>query len=67
MNCYDCVLDGTVAPAVAVCSRCGSGVCLDHVRVTAEHPHRVTGTGVATLSGTARRATCATCRAAERT
>jgi hypothetical protein len=33
MNCFDCAALGRAAEAVAVCTDCGAGVCLEHARV----------------------------------
>ena len=30
MQCYDCAVENKTAPAVAVCSTCGAGLCVDH-------------------------------------
>lgn len=36
MNCLDCLAERAQAvPAVAVCSDCGAGVCLDHAVLVA--------------------------------
>jgi hypothetical protein len=32
MNCYECAKAGTAQPAVALCYRCGCGLCLAHLR-----------------------------------
>ena len=68
MNCYDCLPRETghpsTTPAVAVCRRCGAGLCVDHVRAEPETIHQVAGTGTASSEG-ARRLTCALCHDAE--
>lgn len=46
MNCYDC--PGTPGPAVAVCIRCGAGLCRKHVHESHPPTQDITGTGRAT-------------------
>ncbi|ATL29344.1 DUF2180 family protein [Streptomyces formicae] len=66
MNCYDChTQERPGIPAVAICHRCGAGLCPDHAHATPTTLHRVHGTGLATGPRPARRITCHTCRAAE--
>jgi hypothetical protein len=31
MNCYECAIGGEGVVAVAVCKRCGVGMCLEHL------------------------------------
>ncbi|MFD6178716.1 MULTISPECIES: DUF2180 family protein [unclassified Isoptericola] len=43
MNCYKCATGfDRVTPAVAACSTCGAGACLEHVRVGAAVVHEHT-------------------------
>ena len=35
MRCYECAKLGTAEPAVAVCRSCSAGLCLTHLRETA--------------------------------
>jgi hypothetical protein len=35
MRCYECAKLGTAEPAVAVCRSCSAGLCLAHLRETA--------------------------------
>ncbi|MET9031670.1 DUF2180 family protein [Streptomyces mirabilis] len=63
MNCYDC--PGTPGPAVAVCIRCGAGLCRKHVHESHPPTQDITGTGRATHEKPARHITCGSCRAAE--
>ena len=42
MNCYECAIGGASVPAVATCTHCGVGMCLEHFR--AEQEYRVGGT-----------------------
>lgn len=43
MNCLDCLAERAQAvPAVAVCSDCGAGVCLEHA-VLVTHPVEARG------------------------
>jgi hypothetical protein len=37
MNCYECAINGKTVPAVATCTHCGIGICLEHFR-----PNRTT-------------------------
>ena len=37
MLCYVCAEQGTDQPAVALCRSCNAGLCLTHLRATAEH------------------------------
>lgn len=65
MNCYDCALNGTTTPAVAVCTDCGAGVCADCVRVEqTDHTHTASP-GVSSPHRT-RTMTCASCDAVMR-
>ena len=66
MYCYDCS-DGpdVVTPAVAVCVRCGAGVCRAHARESHPLAYGVVGTGRATHQKPARHITCEACHAAE--
>jgi hypothetical protein len=65
MNCYDCLNRQETTVAVAVCSRCGAGLCLNHVHVAPQVVHETEGTGRATHSPNARRFTCGLCHEAE--
>ena len=42
MNCYECAIQGEDVPAVATCTHCGVGMCLEHFQ--AEQDYRVGGT-----------------------
>lgn len=42
MNCFECALRGETVAAVATCSHCGIGLCLEHLRV--QQAYRVGGT-----------------------
>ncbi|AXK36307.1 DUF2180 family protein [Streptomyces armeniacus] len=64
MNCFDCPPDRE-RTAVAVCHRCGAGLCRDHAHTGVETVHAVHGTGRATHTPSARRLSCGTCREAE--
>ncbi len=67
MNCLDCARVGESYPAVAVCGRCGAGLCLDHV---CEGEEQLTATAPINrriaVGPPARRLRCAHCEAAER-
>lgn len=65
MNCYDCPAQHDSGVAVAVCSRCGAGLCRDHVHVAPQTVHEAAGTGVYTHTPDARRLTCSVCHEAE--
>ncbi|GHA11812.1 hypothetical protein GCM10010389_58560 [Streptomyces echinoruber] len=69
MNCYDCALEDTTAPAVAVCDRCGRGVCARHAHAPGRLPGRpvprTAGAGPDSGRRPARRVTCRACREAE--
>lgn len=66
MNCLDCARVGDSETAVAVCGRCGAGLCVDHLRegrewltVTAPINRRVT------VEPPTRRLRCEECEMAE--
>ena len=42
MNCFECAKANDTVSAVAVCDRCGVGLCLDHL--VEARAHRVGGT-----------------------
>jgi len=65
VNCYDCALVDTAVPAVAVCDRCGCGVCVQHAHVSGLLVERMVGTGRGYGRNLARRVTCGVCREAE--
>ena len=65
MNCFDCALRHEESTAVAVCHRCGVGVCTDDAYVTEVFIHRPLGMVRSTLPVPARQVACATCHAAE--
>ncbi|MYQ75825.1 MULTISPECIES: DUF2180 family protein [unclassified Streptomyces] len=65
MNCYDCHTSDVSTPALAVCRRCGAGICGAHSTAVPHTLHRINGVGVATLPRVARRLVCPTCCAAE--
>lgn len=59
MNCVECVtVAALTAPAIGCCVYCGSGVCMDHVRVT---PVPAQPIGVLPPTIGRRRLTCTTC------
>ena len=37
MQCYSCAQRGIDRQAVALCRTCSAGLCLEHLRETAEH------------------------------
>ena len=65
MNCLDCHPHTT--PAVAICGRCGAGICAEHVVETEDH---LTFTAVINrvveVSPSVRHLRCTRCAAAER-
>ncbi|MET8471785.1 DUF2180 family protein [Streptomyces sp. NPDC004856] len=65
MNCYDCAMEEKVATAVAVCRRCGAGVCVTHAHVTRGAIHRAAGTGLSESHAQARHIACGVCHHAE--
>lgn len=65
MNCYDCLARQETTAAVATCTRCGAGLCIDHAHVAPEIVSEQVGTGKATHSPDARRFTCGICHEAE--
>lgn len=65
MNCYDCLALEQKTVAVAVCSRCGAGLCLDHAHLAPQTVHEAAGTGRSTHTHNARRLTCGVCHEAE--
>lgn len=65
MNCFECHASGAVSPSIAVCRRCGAGLCAEHVTTGSDTLHRPAGTGLATNPRPARRLTCPTCHQAE--
>ena len=42
MNCFECALRGETVAAVATCSHCSVGLCLEHLRE--QQAYRVGGT-----------------------
>lgn len=42
MNCYECAIQGEPVPAVAICSHCNVGMCLEHLQLALDY--RVGGT-----------------------
>jgi hypothetical protein len=32
MNCYECAKAGQQSPAVVICSHCGAGMCMNHLK-----------------------------------
>ncbi|MGH4030405.1 DUF2180 family protein [Actinomycetota bacterium Odt1-20B] len=65
MNCYDCALADEAVAAVAVCHRCGVGLCAEHVRVGREPVPRTAGMGLSHSTRLARHVTCPVCHGAE--
>ncbi|MGW1544656.1 DUF2180 family protein [Streptomyces sp. NPDC002309] len=64
MHCYDCAADAlrpVQSSAVAVCARCGAGMCSGHLIVS-----RVPIPGASAQVPEARRLTCDICFEAER-
>ena len=65
MNCLDC--HPRTTPAVAICGRCGAGVCADHIVETDDY---LTFTAVINrevqVSPSVRHLRCSRCAAAER-
>ncbi len=67
MNCLECAADAGPVPAVAVCGRCGAGLCRDHL-----HEGEEVLTMMVPIARTvpveplARRLRCAKCEAAEK-
>ena len=60
MNCFDCAVRGQTETAVAVCVRCGAGVCADDVQ---SHPRSLDqhATLGAAHGGETRTLLCASC------
>jgi len=73
MRCYDCAHaqtgtgagSGTAAEAVAVCRRCGAGLCAEHAYERPQTVYEPAGTGTYARSPEGRRLTCAVCHEAE--
>ncbi|MGH4033816.1 DUF2180 family protein [Actinomycetota bacterium Odt1-20B] len=65
MKCYDCAQIGQLVDAVAVCRRCGGGICVAHASVTDEEVRHLTGMGLSHGPRSARRMTCTVCHEAE--
>lgn len=65
MNCFDCP-DQAATPAVAICGRCGAGLCRTHA-ITADETLTVAAAinRRIPVSPPARKLRCATCHAAE--
>lgn len=40
MNCYECAKAGQATTAVATCTHCSCGLCLEHLRATTFDPVR---------------------------
>ena len=65
MNCLDCLPDEI--PAVAVCGRCGAGLCLEHLIESDEHlTFRMPINRPVPAEPPARKLRCGRCAAAER-
>lgn len=65
MDCYDCALEDTATPAIAVCDSCGCGVCVRHAHVSGRLVERLGGPRPGYRRKLARRLTCGVCRAVE--
>ncbi|MFZ3573061.1 DUF2180 family protein [Streptomyces sp. BH097] len=65
MNCYDCAAADTSVSAVAVCRRCGAGICVQHAHVGHVSVPRTAGTGLSESHALARHLTCDVCHHAE--
>jgi hypothetical protein len=65
MNCYDCLTRQETTVAVAMCTRCGAGLCLNHAHVSPQVVYEAAGTGKTSHSLDARRFTCGLCHEAE--
>lgn len=65
MKCFDCMSRQESTVAVAACTRCGAGLCLDHAHVSPQTVHESAGTGRGAHSPDARRFTCGLCHEAE--
>ncbi|MEV3858177.1 DUF2180 family protein [Streptomyces sp. NPDC050095] len=65
MQCYDCALKDSATPAIAVCDRCGCGVCLGHAHVSGQLVRHLAGMGQSCGDRPARRMTCPVCHEAE--
>ncbi len=64
MNCLDCLPDEI--PAVAVCGRCGAGLCLKHLIESDEHlTFQMPINRPVAAEPAARKLRCARCAAAE--
>ena len=37
MNCYECAIQGESVPAVATCTHCGVGMCIEHFRAEQDY------------------------------
>jgi hypothetical protein len=60
MNCFDCSRDGRQVPAVAICVRCGAGICADCARLESRRldQHATLGRPI---EGVTRALTCVSC------
>jgi hypothetical protein len=59
VNCVECVMaTAQPAPAIGCCVHCGSGVCVDHVRITPVRAHPI---GVLPAAVGRRRLSCLSC------
>ncbi|MFM9369964.1 DUF2180 family protein [Streptomyces sp. Da 82-17] len=65
MNCYECAQRGGTTEAVAVCRRCGAGICPEHVYTETQELQETANPGKVMPERPARRLTCPTCNAAE--
>lgn len=54
MNCYQCATRAKAVPAIATCTHCGIGICLEHFQ--AEQDYRVSGATYGCRHGIAARA-----------
>ncbi|MCY9784138.1 DUF2180 family protein [Nocardiopsis sp. EMB25] len=65
VECYDCARKGQAVSAVAVCMRCGAGVCLEHAHETPVEVRRAASPGQSEMPDPARHITCPVCFHAE--
>jgi hypothetical protein len=59
MNCFECAPE-TATPAVATCSGCSVGLCVDHVATVRVYTQQTVAMATSTMR-TSRRAVCPEC------
>ena len=65
MHCLDCAMHALDRDAIAICTHCGAGVCLDHAVVAPHGSPAAPSCSPRPVDPPARRILCLSCAAAE--